>query len=72
MDALAWLIFIILLYIALALTKAVRALNSIKTNSDITIKCLDAHETIIKKSDAEIEQQGAAIEQIKDLLLERN
>lgn len=71
MDLVLWLILIVLAYIAIALTKAVRALNSIKSTNEISIKCLDAHEILIKKSNEEIEQQGAAIEQIKDMMLER-
>lgn len=66
-----WLILIVLAYIAIGLTKAVRALNSIKSSNEISIKCLDAHELLIKKSNEEISQQVVAIEQIKDIMLER-
>jgi len=53
------------------MTKAVSALSKIKSTNEIAIKCLDAHELLIKKSNEEIEQQGVAIEQIKDLMVER-
>lgn len=71
MDLVLWLIFIVLAYIALMMTKAVSALSNIKSTNEIAINCLDAHELLIKKSNEEIEQQGVAIEQIKDLMVER-
>lgn len=71
MDLVLWMIFIVLAYIALMMTKAVSALSNIKSTNEIAIKCLDAHELLIKKSNDEIEQQGVAIEQIKDLMVER-
>lgn len=71
MELVLWLIFIVLAYIALMLTKAVSALNKIKSTSGISIKCLDAHELLIKKANDEIEQQGVAIEQIRDIMLEK-
>lgn len=71
MDLVLWLIFIVLAYIALMLTKAVNALHNIKSTSEISIKCLDAHELLIKKANDEIEQQGVAIEQIRDIMFEK-
>lgn len=71
MEMVFWLILVVLVYIAITLTKAVNALHRIKVSSEISIKCLDAHELLMKKANEEIEHQGVAIEQIKDLILER-
>ncbi|CAM8256760.1 DUF2570 domain-containing protein [Escherichia coli] len=71
MDMVQWLVLIVLVYIAVTLTKAANALYRIRISNETAIKCLDAHEALIKKANEEIEQQGAAIEQIKDLMVER-
>ncbi|MCL5634819.1 hypothetical protein M5Y66_09925 [Enterobacter vonholyi] len=70
-DVVFWLIFLALVYISVTLTKVANTLARIKNSNEIAIKCLDAHEVLIKKSNEEIEQQGVSIEQIRDLMIER-
>ena len=71
MDLNLWLILLILLFTAIQIARAVSILGKIKRSNEIIIKCLDAHESLIKKNNEEVEQQGVAIESIKDMMLNK-
>lgn len=71
MDLTLWLILIVLVFIAIQIARAVSILGRIKSSNDIAIKCMDAHETILKKMAEEIEQQGMAIDEIRNTIQSR-
>ncbi|NCH64890.1 hypothetical protein EHJ11_18920 [Cronobacter turicensis] len=68
MDLTLWLILIVLIFIAIQIASAVSILGRIECSNDIAIKCMDAHETIFKKMAEEIEQQGVAIDEIRNTI----
>lgn len=71
MDLVLWLIVIVLIFIGIQMARAVSILGKIEASNHISIKCLDAHETILKKMAEEIEQQGMAIDEIKNFIQNR-
>ncbi|WP_312212330.1 hypothetical protein [Pseudescherichia sp.] len=71
MDLALWMILIVLVFIAIQIARAVSILGKIRSSNDITIKCLDAHELLLKKMVEEIEQLGMAIDEIKNTIQNR-
>lgn len=71
MDLTLWLILIVLVFIAIQTARAVTILGKIESSNNIAIKCMDAHETILKKMTEEIEQQGMAIDEIRNTIQNR-
>lgn len=71
MDLTLWLILVVLVFIAIQIARSVSILGKIESSNDIAIKCMDAHETILKKMAEEIEQQGMAIDEIRNTIQNR-
>lgn len=71
MDLTLWLILIVLVFIAIQIAKAVSILGRIESSNEITIKCMDAHESILKGMAEEMEHQGMAIDEIRSTLQNR-
>lgn len=68
MDLTLWFILLVLIFIAIQMARAVSFLGKISSSNDIAIKCLDAHELLLRKVIEENEQQGVAIEEIRNLM----
>lgn len=71
MDLTLWLILIVLVFIAIQIARAVSILGKIESSNGINIKCLDAHELLLKKMVEESEQQGMAIDEIRNTIQNR-
>lgn len=71
MDLTLWLILIVLVFIAIQIARAVSILGRIESSNEIAIKCMDAHESLLKGMAEEMEQQGMAIDEIRSTLQNR-
>lgn len=67
MDLILLLILIALIYIAIQITRAASFLGNIESTNNINIKCMDAHEILLQELIEECEQQGLAIDEIKNM-----
>ena len=68
MDLIMSALFIGMVIIIMQLSRISSLLGKVASANEISIKCLDAHEELIRKANEENERQGADIDDIKQML----
>ncbi|MDW2635881.1 hypothetical protein RYZ90_18710 [Citrobacter portucalensis] len=64
-------ITILLVLLVMSAWRAASYLKKISESNELAVRCLDAHELLLRKMQKEQERQGADIETIKDIAADR-
>lgn len=64
-------ITILLVLLVMSAWRADSYLKKISESNELAVRCLDAHELLLRKMQKEQERQGADIETIKDIAADR-
>lgn len=70
-DLMLLIIPIALVVIAILAIQMIGLLKRIASSNEMAIRCLDAHEALLRKAKEEQERQGADIETIKDIFVDK-